>query len=304
MILSKYTSFRKITPGEFFYLESIIDKNGKILINSMSLNRKTSLFTGGYIGMQKELNGMFWSTGSFDLDLPYIGDTKKACAIFKKNLVEITWNCMRSLENNPTTLPQTATILEGQSVGGISIFDLMQVKNYGDGCKNLIWQLFNDEFSLSIKSACLIHSFVAKEDALEWGVIRNKAVSLHNIKYVPPTENLSQILEGGFNYLTKEIKSPAERAIATFLFMARTQPFYDANKRTASLMMNGCLMKDGYFPITVLNREAELFHKELGKFYETGDANGMFKFFENNLKELYTPQQRKDFPRPSIELER
>ncbi len=94
------------------------------------------------------------------------------------------------------------------------------------------------------------------------GVIRNKAVSLHNIKYVPPTENLSQILEGGFNYLTKEIKSPAERAIATFLFMARTQPFYDANKRTASLMMNGCLMKDGYFPITVLNREAELFHKK------------------------------------------
>lgn len=59
LILFKYTSFRKITPGEFFYLESIIDKNGKILVNSMSLNRKTSLFTGGYIGMQKELNGMF-----------------------------------------------------------------------------------------------------------------------------------------------------------------------------------------------------------------------------------------------------
>ncbi len=254
--------------------------------------------------MKKELNGMFWSTGSFDLDLPYIGDTKKACAIFKKNLVEITWNCMRSLENNPTTLPQTATILEGQSVGGISIFDLMQVKNYGDGCKNLIWQLFNDEFSLSIKSACLIHSFVAKEDALEWGVIRNKAVSLHNIKYVPPTENLPQILHRGFDYLTKQITSSAERAIATFLFMARTQPFYDANKRTASLMMNGSLMKDGYFPITVLNREAELFHKELGKFYETGDANGMFNFFEKNLKELYTAQQRKDFPKPSIEVER
>ena len=83
-------------------------------------------------------------------NLPYIGDTKKACAIFKKNLVEITWNCISSLENNPTTLPQTASILEGQSVGGISIFDLMQVKNYGDGCKNLIWQLFNNEFSLSI----------------------------------------------------------------------------------------------------------------------------------------------------------
>lgn len=88
------------------------------------------------------------------------------------------------------------------------------------------------------------------------------------------------------------------------MLMARTQPFYDANKRTASLMMNGCLMKDGYFLITVFNREAELFHNELEKFCETRDANGMFKFFENNVKELYTPQQRKDFPRPSIELER
>lgn len=45
---------------------------------------------------------------------------------------------MRSLENNPTTLPQTATILSGQSVGGISIFDLMQVKNYADGAKLLL----------------------------------------------------------------------------------------------------------------------------------------------------------------------
>ncbi len=45
----------------------------------------------------------------------------------------------------------------------------MQVKNYGDGCKNLIWQLFNDEFSLSIKSAFVSYIlFVAKEDALEW----------------------------------------------------------------------------------------------------------------------------------------
>lgn len=71
--------------------------------------------------MKKELNGIFWNLGAFDLPIPYIGDTKKACAIFKKNLVEITWNCMRSLENNPTTLPQTATILAGQSVGGISV---------------------------------------------------------------------------------------------------------------------------------------------------------------------------------------
>jgi len=251
--------------------------------------------------MKKELNGVFWDSGSFDLRLPYAGDTKNACAIFRKNLVEITWNCMRSLENNPTTLPQTATILSGQSVGGISVFDLMQVKNYGDGCKNLVLQLLNNNFSLSIESACLLHAYVGKEDALEWGVIRAKDVSLHQIAYRPPTENLQEILQTGFDFLTKDICSPVERAIGSFLFMARNQPFYDANKRTASLMMNGILMMDGYFPITVLNRDSEIFHKELGLFYETGNANGMFKFFEKCIKDLYSEQQRKDFPEPELE---
>ena len=47
-------------------------------------------------------------------------------------------------------------------------------------------------------------------------------------------------------------------------------------------MMNGSLLKDGYFPITVLNREAETFHRELGAFYETGNANGVFKFLQIN----------------------
>ena len=64
-------------------------------------------------------------------------------------------------------------------------------------------------------------------------------------------------------------------------------------------MMNGSLLKDGYFPITVLNRDSEDFHKELGAFYETGNANGMFKFFERCIKDLYTDQQRMDFASPN-----
>ncbi|WP_293705066.1 Fic family protein [uncultured Parasutterella sp.] len=161
---------------------------------------------------------------------------KKSCAVFRKNIVEITWNSMRSLENNPTTLPQTATILAGHSVGGISIFDLMQVKNYGDGAKALATTILNDKFTLSIQTACLLHNYVGKEDALEWGVIRSKDVSLHNISFVPPTQNLETIIQNGFDFLQNEVTNPVERSIGVFLFMGRNQPFYDATKRTASLM--------------------------------------------------------------------
>lgn len=69
--------------------------------------------------------------------------------------------------------------------------------------------------------------------------------------------------------------------------MARTQFFFDGNKRTASLMMNGCLMLNGYWPITVLNRESVEFYEKLGQFYETGNADNMMAFFARTVKTQY-----------------
>ena len=42
------------------------------------------------------LNGMFWDIG-IDFQIPYFGDTEKVAFVFKKNLAEITWNCMSTL---------------------------------------------------------------------------------------------------------------------------------------------------------------------------------------------------------------
>ena len=175
----------------------------------------------------------------------------------------------------------------------------MQVKNYGDGAKALANLILSDKFNLSVSVTCHLHNYVGKEDALEWGVIRSRDVSLHNISFVPPTKDLENIIQNGFQFLQHEVANPVERAIGVFLFMARNQPFYDATKRTASLMMNGCLMANGYFPITVLNQNSEEFHRELGLFYESGDANNMFKFFQKTIQELYSEEQYESFPASS-----
>jgi len=152
-----------------------------------------------------------------------------------------------------------------------------------------------DKFELSTSTACHLHNYVGKEDALEWGIIRSRVVSLHNISFVPPTKDLENIIQNGFHFLQHEVANPVERAIGVFLFMTRHQPFYDANKRTASLMMNGCLMANGYSPITVLNQNSEEFHRELGSFYESGNANNMFRFFQKTIQELYSEEQYKSF---------
>ena len=51
-------------------------------------------------------------------------------------------------------------------------------------------------------------------------------------------------------------------------------------------------MRDGYYPITVMNRDAEEFHEKLGQFYETGDANDMMKFFQKQVSTMYPPKEK------------
>lgn len=241
--------------------------------------------------MKRCLQGMYWDDTELHFNIPHAGSTRNALHVFRKNMVPITWNCMSTLERNPTTLPQTETILKGQSVSGISIDQLMQVKNYGDGAKKLVELLSSGGFALNAKTACALHAYVGKEDALTWGVLRNSDIAIHGVGYVPPPHTrLAEIAETGFSFLTSAIEAK-EGAIAAFLFMARSQLFHDANKRTSSLMMNGFLLYNAYYPITVMNRDSEEFHTKLTAFYNTGDATEMMKFFEKTVTALYPPQE-------------
>lgn len=219
--------------------------------------------------MKKELDGVIWDLNELSFETPFPSDRGKSCSFFLQSLATFTWNTLRSFEDNPATLTQTTSILAG----------LIQ----------------EDKFELSTSTACHLHNYVGKEDALEWGIIRSRVVSLHNISFVPPTKDLENIIQNGFHFLQHEVANPVERAIGVFLFMTRHQPFYDANKRTASLMMNGYLMANGYSPITVLNQNSEEFHRELGSFYESGNANNMFRFFQKTIQELYSEEQYKSF---------
>lgn len=236
--------------------------------------------------MKEHLDGMFWSERP-EFRIPDMKTRENAVFVFRKNMASITWNCMSSLEHNPATLPQTETILKGQSVGGISIDQLLQVKNYGDGAKKLAKLILNGSFFPDRKTACTLHGCVGKEEALEWGVFRRSEVAIGGVSHTPPHfSRLSSLAEQGFSFIAENF-APAEAAAAVFLFMARSQFFYDANKRTASLMMNGVLMLHGFHPITVLNRDSEEFHQRLSLFYETGNATGMMRFFMKTVETLF-----------------
>lgn len=211
-----------------------------------------------------------------------------ALFVFQKNMPGIVWNSLGVFENNPSTLPQTETILQGRSVGGISIDQLSQVKRFGEAATHLIAEIKSGEFSLDLDCAKRIHAIVGKEEALEWGVLRSRQVHIHGVSHVPPAaEALPALAEQGFAFLCDQIADPIERAIATFLFISRSQFFFDCNKRTASLMMSGTLLSDGFYPITVLRETTEEFNENLRSFYISGDATGMFHYFSRTCSALY-----------------
>ena len=75
----------------------------------------------------------------------------------------------------------------------------------------------------------------------------------------------------------EQIVNPFERAMAVFLYMARTQCFWDGNKRTGRLLMNGILLQSGQDIISVPPSHQPEFNEKMIRFYESADATEMMR---------------------------
>ena len=63
--------------------------------------------------------------------------------------------------------------------------------------------------------------------------------------------------------------------------MARTQFFFDVNKRLGRLMMNGILLENGAAAINVPAKRQLEFNTLMLKFYETGNQTAMNQFLRS-----------------------
>ncbi|BAP55887.1 filamentation induced by cAMP protein fic [Thioploca ingrica] len=202
----------------------------------------------------------------------------------QKVFPEYVWNTVY-LEDNPFTFPEVQTLLEGITVGGHRIEDQQQVLNQSNSLNRLLTLVKQQTFALDKSTFCQLHSLVAFEEALEWGIFRTGTVKIAGTEYQPPpAEQLDRIFTEGIEYL-KAMDNPLERGIALFLFGSLNQFFFDGNKRTARLMMNGVLLSHGIDAINVPAKQKLEFNQTMIAFYDTQNADGMFKFMINLLKE-------------------
>lgn len=235
---------------------------------------------------------------------------ERVCFRFQKMLPEFVWDA-GVLEGNPFTFPEVQTLLDGVTVGGRKLSDQEQILNLAGASKRLLAMVKSGTFELTKSVFTELHALVARNEALEWGMFRGEGreanytphVALGELgRYAPPptlagAPELNQAFLNGVVALDQ--CQPFERACAFFLFGALQQFFFDGNKRTARMMMNGILMSSGIDAISVPAVRAQEFNEKMVRFYAspetTRDATEMMAFLvdchpEANMMRGHSPQ--------------
>lgn len=211
---------------------------------------------------------------------------EKALFIARKVFAELVFD-VQSLEGMPFTLPEVQTYLQGVTVGGHKVADVEKLKQQKLGWELLIDMVKEGTFSLTKETACAIQGVLGLGEALDPGQFRSGQVGIAGTEYKPPrASELDSIFERVIKDI-QELEDVREQAYRLHLDFARNQFFWDANKRTGLLMLNGHLMSNGYAPLSVPAKRLTEYNAGMIRFYESGDYAEMMGFLRECHEAMY-----------------
>lgn len=78
-----------------------------------------------------------------------------------------------------------------------------------------------------------------------------------------------------------------DEAVGVFLDCAKNQFFYDCNKRTGQLLLNGLLLSDGQSLISIPANLASEYNAKMLRFYDTGEELQIKDFLKQCQLQTY-----------------
>lgn len=186
--------------------------------------------------------------------------------------------CGMRMENRAVTFPQTQTILNGVNVPNVQLDDIQAILNMRDA-----WRFLLDTVSepLTLNYICKLNALIARNEALEWGKLRTGSVSISGTDYMPPIPS-KETAERDFREILEQEITATEKALSAFLWIAKSQLFWDGNKRTGMTTANKLLLSAGAGMLTVQDRHMEQFNTLLLDFYNNGKAEKLKQFLYQN----------------------
>lgn len=190
--------------------------------------------------------------------------TRKQSEFLAKKLIADTIYCGIKMEGSKMTFPETQTILDGVNVPNATLNDIQAILNMRDAWKYVLGSL-DEPFTLDY--ACKVNSFVARNESLDWGVLRYGQVGITGTDYVPPIPQREDVEQYIMELQQSEL-STTEKALKYFAWGAKSQLFRDGNKRTSLICANKQLLQEGKGLLSIRDSDIPQFNKLLTGYYE------------------------------------
>jgi excisionase family DNA binding protein len=201
--------------------------------------------------------------------------------------VELTYNS-NSIEGNSLSLSETRLVLEeGITIGGKSMKEHLEVTNHSkaiDFVEALVSKPSIEEIDVLNLHALILDRI----DPQNAGFYRRGAVRISGTTYTPPNAaKVPALMREVYSLLKAKGGEPIGTAARIHQKFVDIHPFVDGNGRTARLLLNLHLMRNGYPPVIILRAERSQYIRTIARSREEKDispfANFVAKALERSL---------------------
>lgn len=210
--------------------------------------------------LKKELKKIQKELGALQYQNPSLSNNVKInIDLARRNLVNLVYS-QSILEGVATTYANTETIIEGGIVNKMTVSDISKILNL-----KRAWNFILSEGVISQKTSyqilCEINRSIEQDLMYSAGMLRTSTVRITGTNYIPLMPFETKIKSDIAKTLNR---NPSfDVAIDLMLYVMKTQPFLDGNKRTAVVFANHYLISHGLGLIVVPVKEINKFRNLL-----------------------------------------
>lgn len=194
----------------------------------------------------------------------------------KRKLVDNVYKSAR-MEGIGVTFAQTEDIFNNIAVSNLRPDEIITILNLKNAWQ-YIFETLNE--NISIEYIKKVHLEIASGIIRPAGEFRDRGVGISGTDWRPklPFEvDYDKELEEILN-----IQNKLDMCLSLFLWIQRSQMFIDGNKRTANLVVNHELIKNGLGIISIPIDLQGTFKEKLVNYYETNDMQELKKWLYDN----------------------
>lgn len=193
--------------------------------------------------------------------------------------VELTYTS-NALEGNTLTRRETALVVEkGLTVGGKSLIEYLEATHHAQALDWVKEQIKHKHHEITEKDILQIHEIILKgiDDTIA-GHYRTLPVRISGSTVILPNpRKVPQLME------QKKGRHSVEWAAEAHYRLVTIHPFVDGNGRTARLLMNMILMKEGYPPAIIRKQDRLAYIASLEKAQLGGSKDAYLKLINKAI---------------------